>query len=344
MSMFTIPAVDNRRAGEIQQHIDIKTKPIGSLGQLEEIAKQIALIQQSEVITVKKPTMLVFAADHGIAEQGVSIAPSAVTTQMVKNFLNGGAAINCFCRTNGLDLYIIDAGIKNPIVHHPDLIDKRISCGTQDFTKAPAMSLEQVEQSLSNGASVVERCYISGSNLVAFGEMGIGNTSSASAIVAASLGIPSDDCVGLGTGITQEQLTKKKALIAQALELHAEQLTNPMNILAHLGGFEIAQIVGGMLHAAQNQMLILVDGFISTAAALIATKINPNCRDYMFFCHHSEESGHSIVLEHLNARPILDLGMRLGEGTGAALALPIIRSACDFYTNMSTFADAGVLV
>lgn len=342
--MFTITSPDTSRLPQIQHKIDNKTKPQGSLGQLEVIASQMALIQQSESISVSQPHLLVFAGDHGIARHGLSIAPSEVTTQMVMNFLAGGAAINCFCRTNNMALKVIDAGTKLEADDHPQLLKQRLGNGTADFSEQPAMSLATAQQGIEYGAALVADLHQRGCNLVGFGEMGIGNTSSAAAIMAALLKIPADECVGRGTGISDEQLQRKMALITQALNLHQSQLDDPLQVLACLGGFEIAQITGGMLKAAELKMAVLVDGFITTAAAMVAAAMYPAANHYFIYCHCSEESGHQRMLQHLNANPLLDLGLRLGEGTGAALALPMLRSACEFYNQMASFGEAGVTV
>ena len=342
--MFTITSPNTATLEQIQHKIDDKTKPLGALGQLEVIATQLALIQQTDTITVNQPHLLVFAGDHGIAQHGLSIAPSEVTTQMVMNFLAGGAAINCFCRTNGMALKVIDAGTKLEADDHPQLLKQRQGNGTEDFSQQAAMSVTIAQQGLELGGSIVAKLHQQGCNLVGFGEMGIGNTSSAAAIMAAILSIPADECVGRGTGISDEQLERKQSLITRALDLHQAQLDSPLNILACLGGFEIAQITGGMLKAAELKMTVLVDGFISTAAAMLATEMHPEANHYFIYCHCSEESGHQRMLQHLNAKPLLDLGLRLGEGTGAALALPMIRSACEFYNEMASFSEAGVTV
>ena len=342
--MFTITAPDTTVLPHIQDKIDSKTKPRGALGQLEAIASQLALIQQSDTISVSRPHLLVFAGDHGIANHGLSIAPSEVTTQMVMNFLAGGAAINCFCRTSNMALKVIDAGTKLEADDHPQLLKQRLGNGTEDFSQQPAMPLAKAQQGIEYGSTLVAELHQQGCNLVGFGEMGIGNTSSAAAIMAALMKIPADECVGRGTGISDEQLDRKQALITQALNLHQSQLDDPLQVLASLGGFEIAQITGGMLKAAELKMTVLVDGFITTAAAMLATAMYPQANHYFIYCHCSEESGHQRMLQHLDARPLLNLGLRLGEGTGAALALPVIRSACEFYNQMASFGEAGVTV
>ena len=340
--MFDIKPVIRLNEKSIQDKIDQKTKPPGALGVLERLAKQLALvIAEDDNIEINQPTMLVFAGDHGIAEEGVSIAPSAVTQQMVLNFLNGGAAINCFCQTSNMDIEVIDAGILLPI-EDSRLTSQSLGNGTKNIAKESAMPISAVEEGIKLGAKVAYKKIENGVNVLGFGEMGIGNSSSAAAIMAATLSLPASDCVGRGTGVSDEVMNKKLSLIQQALELHEGQLDSPLDILANVGGFEIVQMTGAMLAAAEKNCIILVDGFIATAAALVATRINNNAADYMVFCHQSNEKGHQLMLQEMNAQPLLSLGLRLGEGTGAALALPLLRAAASFYNDMASFQSAGV--
>lgn len=339
--MFDIAALDSNQAELIQQKIDQKTKPLGALGKMEKLAFQLASIIGHEAPTIDKPTMLVFAGDHGIASEGISIAPSEVTSQMVLNFLNGGAAINCFCQTADMNIQVIDAGIANP-VNDERLLIQPLGKGTQNFVHSPAMSEESLNEGIELGAQVVFNHVEKGSNVFGFGEMGIGNTSSAAALMAAVLQLPVSECVGRGTGIDDSQYQKKVALIERALETHGYFKESPLQALATYGGFEIVQMVGAMLAAAQSQSVLIIDGFISTTAALITYKINPNALDYMVFGHQSTEQGHQKLLDALNAKPLLALDLRLGEGTGAALALNLIRSAAAFYNDMASFESAGV--
>lgn len=350
--------LDTKYSQYIQHRIDQKTKPLGALGLLENVAHQLALIQSQgkeaavEHIELNKPSIIIFAGDHGIADEGVSIAPSAVTQQMVLNFLQGGAAINCFCTVNDIDITVVDTGILLPVeTDNPMLISQRLGTRTANFANEAAMSSETVEQGIELGQLLINKTISSGSNLIMFGEMGIGNTSSASAILSALANRSATECVGLGTGINSEQLERKKAVVEQGvarckgLELkEVKELKDIKEVLAQVGGYEIVQMVGGFLGAYQTKTPVLVDGFIVSVAAYVATLIEPNCRDYMIFAHRSEESGHQIVLELLAAEPLLDLGLRLGEGTGAALAMPIIRAAAEFYNNMASFESAGVTV
>ncbi|MEZ9837598.1 nicotinate-nucleotide--dimethylbenzimidazole phosphoribosyltransferase [Vibrio sp. 10N.261.52.C11] len=356
--------LDTQYSQYIQHRIDQKTKPLGALGLLEKVAHQLALIQSQgkeaavEHIELNKPSIIIFAGDHGIADEGVSIAPSAVTQKMVLNFLSGGAAINCFCAVNNIDITVVDTGILLPVESASDmLISQRLGTRTNNFANEAAMSLETVERGIELGTELVSRTISNGTNIIMFGEMGIGNTSSASAILSALSNRAAAECVGLGTGINNEQLARKVAVVEQGvarckgLEFkEVKELTDIKGlkdikeVLAQVGGYEIVQMVGGFLGAYQNRTPILVDGFIVSVAAYVATLIEPNCRDYMIFAHRSEESGHKILLELLDAEPLLDLGLRLGEGTGAALAMPIIRTAAEFYNNMASFESAGVTV
>ncbi|MCS6152114.1 nicotinate-nucleotide--dimethylbenzimidazole phosphoribosyltransferase [Shewanella baltica] len=349
---FQISPVSKTQDPLIQQKIDLKTKPPGALGQLESLALQIARVQatdlqqtdqpQNTVLKIVHPTMLVFAGDHGIAAEGVSIAPSEVTRQMVQNFANGGAAINVFCRQVGFTLEVIDCGILTPVEGVEGIIDQRLGAGTGAIHLEPAMALETVDKGFAMARDLIERHHQAGCNLVAFGEMGIGNTSAAAAIMAAIMQLDVIDCVGRGTGINSETLERKLMLIELALLLHQSALTGPKSVLACLGGFEIVQMTGAMLAAAERKMLVVVDGFIATAAALVAVQIAPNVRDYLIFAHQSDEQGHLRMLEFLQAKPLLSLGLRLGEGTGAALALPLIQASVNFYNQMASFSDAGI--
>ncbi|WP_159654700.1 nicotinate-nucleotide--dimethylbenzimidazole phosphoribosyltransferase [Vibrio atypicus] len=341
--------LDNCYSDAIWHRINQKTKPLGALGQLEQVAHQLALIQSNvngalvEKININQPTVIVFAGDHGIADEGVSIAPSAVTQQMVLNFLAGGAAINCFCRANQVDLKVVDCGILLPIANQDKaLVVQRLGERTENLSKQAAMTNAQVTQGLAFGRSIALEVIESGSTLLMFGEMGIGNTSSASAILAAVSQREVASCVGLGTGITTEQLTKKTRLIEQGVSRCKG--ADVHTILAEVGGFEIVQMVGAYLAAPEKQIPVLVDGFIATAAAYAACQIEPACRDFLIFAHQSHESGHKYLLEEMNAEALLDLSLRLGEGTGAVLAVPLVRAAAEFYNNMASFEQAGVVV
>jgi nicotinate-nucleotide--dimethylbenzimidazole phosphoribosyltransferase len=344
-----INALDIKFETDIKNKINEKTKPVGSLGQIEEIALQLASIQSNKAgklvsnISINKPVAVIFAGEHGISEEGISIAPSCVTRQMVQTFLTGKAAINCFCMVNNIDLKVVDAGIVEPITEsYTNLINMRLGAGTKNFVNQSAMTDEQVELGLSYGEQVVKPLVENGTNLFIFGEMGISNTSSATAITSRLINADVDLCVGVGTGITAEQLFKKKGLIETALKRFSSN--DPLTVLKEVGGFEIVQITGAILAAAKAGVSILVDGFIVSTAALLACKINKNVRDYLIFAHESDEFGHQLLLAHLRAKPLLNLGLRLGEGTGAAIALPLLNAAAAFYNNMASFEDAGVII
>lgn len=345
---FSIKKVSNEFDEQIQATIDGKTKPLGALGQLEDTAKTIARVQYSsskhekQPLKINKPSLFIFAGDHGVAAQGVSIAPSEVTSQMVANFATGGAAINVFCQQLGWQLSVVDAGTLSPSVSSVDVIDQRLGHITEPLNLSPAMSSVQVNLGFEKATRLIGQTAKNGCNLVAFGEMGIGNTTSASAIMAAVMGIPASECVGRGTGVNDEIVKRKQLVIEEALTLHQDELVNATSILACLGGFEIVQITAAMLAAAEQNMLVVVDGFICTAAAMLALQINENAKDYMIFAHCSGEQGHQKMLDYLNVKPLLNLGLRLGEGTGAALALPLVQASAAFYNDMASFSQAEV--
>ena len=350
--MFNIKAVSCEHSERIQALIDGKTKPLGALGDLESLAKQMAKIQltassfkspknNQHKLELNSPHLTIFAGDHGVASEGVSIAPSEVTSQMVVNFAGGGAAINVFSQQLGWQLNIVDAGILHP-ASSTAVLDQRLGNITQAINQQEAMTQTQVEQGFIFAKKHIEEIKTNGCNIVAFGEMGIGNTTIASAIMAAMMAIPASEAVGRGTGVSDDVVLKKQQVVEQALALHRDNLTDPQAILRCLGGFEVVQITAAMLAAAENRMLIVVDGFICTAAAMLAIELNANVKGYMIFAHCSGEQGHKKMLQWLQVKPLLNIGLRLGEGTGAALALPIIQAAAAFYNEMASFADAEV--
>ncbi|HXB08336.1 MAG TPA: nicotinate-nucleotide--dimethylbenzimidazole phosphoribosyltransferase [Puia sp.] len=335
--------------GQLQQLIDNKTKPLGALGRLEEIALQIGLIQGTTNPQLSRPYIVVFAGDHGIAAAGlVNPYPQAVTAQMVLNFITGGAAINVFCRQHHLGLTVVDAGVKFDFeagIFPGKLISQKIGRGTRNYLETEAMSAEEVRMALETGKQVVTDLYAGGTNCVGFGEMGIGNSSSAALIMSYSTGIPVEECAGRGTGVNDEQLRVKKETLRKAYQLHLPAITaepDAKTILQCVGGFEIAMMTGAYLKAAELKMIVLVDGFITTAALLLAKQLNPAVQDCCFFSHTSGESGHAAMLDYLGAKPLLNLGMRLGEGTGAAMAYPLLQSAMHFLRDMASFQSAGV--
>ncbi len=323
----------------LQEKINNKTKPLGALGQLETLALQIGSIQNTLNPKLSNPTILVFAADHGI--EGVSAYPSEVTAQMVLNFLQAGAAINAFCQQHDITLEIIDAGVNYDFQSQAQLIDAKIAKGTKNYLHEMAMTMAELNLCFDKSSEIVETVFQRGCNIIGFGEMGIANTSSASLIMSQLSGIALSLCVGRGTGLNDQQLQHKLELLTQAQNNHPN-LTQPKEILATFGGFEIAQICGAMLAAYQKNMLLMIDGFIASAAFLVAQHIEPKIQQNAIFCHLSDESGHKLLLDYLNAKPLLQLGMRLGEGTGCAVAYPIINSAVTFLNNMASFDNAGV--
>lgn len=325
----------------LQQKIDLKTKPLGALGLVEDLAFKIGQIQQSLHPTLSHPHILLFAGDHGVAQAGVSAYPPEVTYQMVMNILQGGAAVTVFGRQNGITIKTIDAGVNYEFEHLPDLIDAKIGFGTANFITQPAMSKVQLDQCLEKSAKIVQDVKAEGCNVIGFGEMGIGNTSSASMLMHHITKINLDDCIGRGTGLDDSQLNRKKELLQQANAFHGP-LQDPLLILQTYGGFEVAQICGAMLEAYRQKMLILVDGFIATSAFLIAHALYPAIKDYAIFCHNSNEVGHQKMLAYLEVEPVLNLRMRVGEGTGCALAYPILQNAVAFLNEMASFDSAGV--
>ncbi|MCO6498895.1 MAG: nicotinate-nucleotide--dimethylbenzimidazole phosphoribosyltransferase [Vicingus serpentipes] len=337
-----IPAISSNIKEDIQDKINNKTKPIGSLGLLEQVALKIAIIQNTLSPTLNNPSIVVFAGDHGIAKDGeVNPFPQEVTWQMVCNFLNEGAAINVFSKQNKISLTVVDSGVNYDFDKHSNLIKAKIDYGTKNYLHQPAMSKEQCIQAISKGAKIVDDIYNNKSNIIGFGEMGIGNTSSASLLMSTVTGLPIEECVGSGTGLDNDGIIKKQEILKKVLEKHQID-TSPLNMLSTYGGFEIAMICGAILQAAELKMTILIDGFIVTSALLVASKINSNVLDYCIFSHNSNEQGHQKMLNYLNAIPLLNLGLRLGEGTGAALSYPLVQSAVNFLNEMASFKDATV--
>ncbi|WP_281322518.1 nicotinate-nucleotide--dimethylbenzimidazole phosphoribosyltransferase [Flavobacterium aestivum] len=326
---------------ELQQKIDNKTKPTGSLGVLESLAKQIGIVFQTLEPKITKPNIVVFAADHGIANHGVSAYPQDVTRQMVTNFLEGGAAINVFCKQNDIALTIVDAGVNYDFPTNTNLFSAKIGKGTQSFLQNPAMTQTELDLCFTKGKEIVNSIFETECNCIGFGEMGIGNTSTASVLMSILLELPIEDCVGKGTGVVDEKLIQKQNILKKALKNYSGP-NDLQSKLAYFGGFEIMQMAGGMLQAKQNNMLILVDGFICTVAFLIAYKMNPSVKENAIFCHSSAEQGHQKILDYLNVQALLQLDLRLGEGTGCAVAFPIIQSAVCFLNEMASFESAGV--
>lgn len=321
----------------IRQTIDSKTKPLGSLGKIETLAAQIARVQGTTAPRMSACTLTIFAADHGIALSGVSAFPQVVTAQMVLNFLAGGAAANVFAKANDVILQVVDAGVAGAPIDHPALIERRIAGGTGNFLSEPAMTLEQAQQALDHGAGVARAAR---GEALAFGEMGIANTATAAALAHKLTGLPLADLVGRGTGLDDAALARKLDILTRAVARTGDLSTE--RAMAEYGGFEIVMIAGAMLETARGGRVVIVDGFIATAAAVLATALEPGCRAAMVFAHQSHESGHRALLEHLAADPLLSLDMRLGEGTGALLAWPLLKAAASMMTDMASFESAGV--
>lgn len=329
---------DLKLAAELDRAIAGKTKPPGSLGALETLAKQIGLIQQSTDVAVRAPAIIVFAADHGVVAEGISAYPQSVTWQMVENFLAGGAAINVFARQAGCTLQVVDAGVNHDFGDRAGLVDRKVAHGTANFAQQAAMTRDQLEAALEHGMHLADALK---GNVVGFGEMGIGNTTAAAALMHKLAGVPAAQCVGAGAGLSSEGILHKQRVIEAAAERHAG-VTEPLDILATFGGFEIAMMAGAMLRAAERRMVLLIDGFIVTSALLAAARLQPAILDYCVFSHCSDEAGHRRMLSHLDATPLLNLGLRLGEGTGCALALPLVQAAVAFVREMATFESAQV--
>ncbi|MBP7203597.1 MAG: nicotinate-nucleotide--dimethylbenzimidazole phosphoribosyltransferase [Propionivibrio sp.] len=341
--LFAISSPGNSLDAALLDKINNKTKPLGALGQLEQLALQIGRMQKTLTPALTSPQILVFAGDHGAAKAGVSAYPQDVTWQMVENFLAGGAAINVFAKHNGLGLRVIDAGVAHDFGARDGLVDAKVGPGTRNYIEEPAMSAHECAAALVKGAEIARKLADEGCNVLGFGEMGIGNTASASLITHTLTGASLEDCVGRGTGLDDAGLARKRDLLAQAVARAALPAdADPMNVLAEFGGFEIVMMAGAMLGAAERGMTLLIDGFIVTSALLVASRIAPAIRDYCVFCHRSAEPGHLAQLAELHADPLIDLGLRLGEGTGAALAWPLVSAAVAFLNEMASFASAGV--
>lgn len=318
------------------------TKPAGSLGRLESVAVQLAGLQGQVKPSLDQLWIAIFAGDHGVVAEGVSAFPQAVTGQMLHNFVTGGAAISVLARQLGAQLEVVDLGTVTPSLNLPGVRHLNVGPGTANFVNGPAMSVAQGELALQAGRDSVSRATASGAQLFIGGEMGIGNTTAASALACALLDCPVVHLTGPGTGLNAAGVSHKAQVIERALALHGAQRGDALQTLFNLGGFEIAALVGAYLACAQEGVAVLVDGFICSVAALVAVRLNPDCREWLLFGHRGAEPGHRHVLETLNAEPLLDLGLRLGEGSGAALAVPLLRLACDLHGQMATFAEAAV--
>jgi nicotinate-nucleotide--dimethylbenzimidazole phosphoribosyltransferase len=329
---------DAALAARVRHRIDHLTKPLGALGRLETLALQAALVQGRERPRLEAPQLVVFAADHGIAARGVSAYPSDVTWQMVENFLAGGAAVSVLARQHGLALTVANCGVRHDFGTRAGLVDAKLAPGTADSSRGPAMTRALCTQALDRGAELLRGLP---GNVLLLGEMGIGNTSAASLLMCRLTGLPLAGCVGRGTGLDDAGLAHKQAVLGEALALHAAAV-EPLDALAALGGLEIATMAGAVLQAAAGRRLIVVDGFITTAAVAVAAALAPAVLQRCVFAHASAESGHARWLAHLGVQPLLDMGLRLGEGSGAALAWPLLESACCLLDGMASFDSAGV--
>lgn len=341
MKTFHIEKPDENLRPSIIDKINNLTKPKGSLGRLEEIALQIALIQQTLTPALHKPQNIIFAADHGIVEEGVSLSPKEVTWQQLSNFLHGGAGVNFLCRQHGFELKIVDAGVDYDLPYEKGIIDMKVRRNTRNYLYEAAMTQEEMELCIERGAEVVRRCHEEGSNVLSFGEMGIGNTSSSSLWMTYFTGIPLEQCVGAGSGLNQQGIRHKYEVLKRSMENYNGD-GSATDIIRYFGGLEMVMAVGAMLQAAELKMLILVDGFIMTNCMLAAMQLCPAVKDYAIFGHCGDESGHKLILEHMQAKPLINLGLRLGEGTGAICAYPLVDSAVRMINEMDNFAHASI--
>jgi len=341
MKTFHITHPNESIRAALTDKINNLTKPKGSLGILEELALQIGLIQQTLSPTLKHPQNIIFAADHGIVEEGVSLSPKEVTWQQISNFLHGGAGVNFLCRQHGFVLKIVDAGVDYDLPYEKGIINMKVRKSSRNYLHEAAMTEEEMEQCLKRGAEVVGLCHDEGSNILCFGEMGIGNTSSSSIWMSYFTGIPLEQCVGAGSGLNHVGIRHKYEVLKQSMENYKGN-GSVRDIMCHFGGLEMVMAVGAMLQAAELKMVILVDGFIMTNCLLAASMLHPEVKDYAIFGHCGDETGHKLILDFLHAKPLLNLSLRLGEGTGAICAYPIVDSAVRMINEMDNFAHASI--
>ena len=341
MKAFHIIRPDETIRPALIDKIDNLTKPKGSLGTLEELALQIGLIQQTLTPSLQYPQNIIFAADHGIVEEGVSLSPKEITWQQISNFLHGGAGVNFLCRQHGFTLKIVDAGVDYDLPYEKGIINMKVRKGTRSYLHEAAMTENEMELCLERGSEVVRRCYGEGSNVLSFGEMGIGNTSSSSLWMTCFTDIPLKQCVGAGSGLNNEGIRHKYEVLQQSLDNYKGD-GSPYDIIRYFGGLEMVMAVGAMLQAADLKMVILVDGFIMTNCILAASKLYPEVLNYAIFGHCGDETGHKLVLDEIGVKPLLNLGLRLGEGTGAICAYPIVESAVRMINEMDNFAHASI--
>ena len=354
MRTFKIETPDSSIRADIQTKIDNLNKPKGSLGRLEELAMQICLIQQTLTPALRHPCHLLLGGDHGIEREGVSVSPREVTWQQMINFTRGGGGVNMFCRQHGFDLQIVDTGVDYDLTPYPQILDRKIARGTKNFRYEAAMSGEEFDRAISVGAELVDACHAKGSNIVCIGEMGIGNTSPSSIWLSLFCDMPLNDCIGAGAGLDHEGVRHKKQVLGEAVRRFLETRQRPdstqgrahsewtKEVLRYFGGFEMIVAIGAMLRAAELHLIIIIDGFIMTACAMGACLLHPAVKDYMIFGHCGDESAHRQMLDILDAEPLLNLGLRLGEGTGALCAYPIIDSAVRMVNEMNNFDNARI--
>ena len=345
MRTFKIEKPDESLRPAIQAKIDNLNKPKGSLGRLEELAMQICLIQQTLEPSLQYPCHLLLGGDHGIEREGVSVSPREVTWQQMINFTHGGGGVNMFCRQHGFKLRIVDVGVDYDLSHVPGIINRKIARGTKNFLYEPAMSEAEFDQAIQVGVDLVDDCIAEGCKVLSIGEMGIGNTSPSSIWMSLFGDIPLKDCIGAGAGLNNDGIRHKYEVLKKAIVNYQSKLsplTSHLSPLIYFGGFEMITAIGAMLRAAECHLIILVDGFIMTACALAAIQLYPDAQDYMIFTHCGDESGHRMMLDIVDAKPLLSLGLRLGEGTGALCAYPIVDSAVRMMNEMNNFDNANI--
>jgi len=341
-TLYNIQGVKKNLLVTAQKHLDTLTKPQGSLGRIEDLACRIIAIRDANTAGLSRKTIFTFAADHGVTEEGISAFPKEVTAQMVANFLDGGAAINVLAKHAGARVVVADLGVAVNLDPRPGLIIEKINYGTKNMARGPAMTRKECIRAIETGINLLSAEYEKGLDIAGTGEMGIGNTTSASAITAAFLKKPASSVTGRGTGINDESLRRKIRTVRQSIAVNRPSADDPLDVLTKVGGFEIAGLTGVILGAAAKKIPVVIDGFISGAAALCAYQLAPAAGDYMIASHCSAEQGHRLILDHMKQKPLLDLGLRLGEGTGAALSMLIVDAALKIYNDMATFSGAGV--
>ena len=348
MKTFDIQATDKSLQAAIQDKINNLNKPKGSLGRLEELAMQICLIQQTLESSLQHPYHLLLGGDHGIEREGVSVSPREVTWQQMINFTHGGGGVNMFCRQHGFKIRIVDVGVDYDLSDVPGIIHRKIARGTKNFLYEPAMTEEEFDKAIEVGADLVDECVAEGCKVLCIGEMGIANTSPSSIWMSLFGDIPLKDCIGAGAGLNNDGIRHKYEVLTKALEAYKVYVAHGTNgedsklPLQYFGGFEMIAAIGAMLRAAECHLVILIDGFIMTACALAAIRLYPASQDYMIFTHCGDESGHKMMLDIIDAKPLLNLGLRLGEGTGALCAYPIVDSAVRMINEMNNFKDAEI--